>query len=895
MVPICLLYSGTNVTFTVDFGDNTPLLTRETSNSGSALHNVHHNYSNTGKYAVSVSASNLVNPKGKKIKLVVFVEEPVVGLNLTVDLPHKVKSNAEQAFIAVGESVIAHARTARGTDVTFQFRFGETAVNISETSLAHAYQSPGRYVVRVDAFNHINAMSAAFDLPIIVQTDSLIYGLSIQHGVTALGNSTSFVLSMDQGSAFLCDWSFGDGHSTESDFSDLKTPILHTYDSVNAYNVSITCTNRHGAVLLTALAWVQIPITGVEITSSYILVTTDAEVPYNISVGSGSHVSYEIYFEGNNNATKMILPEIIAKDRVDMVSHNFTKPGTFVAHVVAINYLGSVRAVCNSSLVVQSPIQGLQLTVGSPIKLSDGSVSYKLAIPMGISEATNATCHWAFGDGSNLTKAFYVDQRHQQITDHAFSKAGEYRTSVTCQNFVSAVTLNTSVIVHDLVQPVITVKSKQSSNSSLTCFVVGEVIIVGVTSQAFDSFYFWDLGDGNTTYSTQEPRMEHSFTSPGVYTVRVRVNNDLEQMHVSHDVTVQSRITGVNFTAGGVTMLRTPTHFLIEVSVLGTDACYVIDFGEASRDVIFGGQSCSAGLDAHRSIFVQNEDTTMSYDYLYSSEGNFSATLHAYNKVSDVRKSVVVEVRKPVCEINDVMLRDEAGGDIPVTPTFSRSDKITFWGKFGFNCPLAEGVQIRWKVNKVTSNGEQTIGSPQSTRLDEFTSAVVLAPRTLTYGTFRITCRVGLTGTDVASLYGSLSKESNVMIKIIPTALLAVIKGGQTIQVGKETNLVLDGSLSRDPDVERDVADSNMNFAWYCRTTEEPQHGATESYVGCYKDQNDPQMLLSSKAIFNTNTDDFSENKTYIYKLQVSKDNRKSSTNQIVLVIAGAPPKMGIR
>ena len=846
-----------------------------------------HNYSSTGTFTAAVSASNRVGP-ATKIHITVFVQDAISAVNLTVVLPHEGKSRAEQVYIAIGQSLHARAYVSSGTDVTFQFEFGEAAFNQSKASLAYEYHEVGNYSIMLDAFNHVSWVSAAFGLPIIVQEDSPIKGLSVQYGVTVLGDPTAFVLSMDDGSAFLCDWSFGDGYTVESDFSDLGKAMVHTYVAVGAYNITITCTNRHGSVVLSSSAWVQIPIGRLDMTSTLTPVTANTEVAFSISLESGSHVSYQIDF-ADGTVIEMLPLETTIHKRTDSIRHSYAAAGTFIASATAFNRLGNVQVVCNSSILVQHPIRDLRLTATSPVKLPDGAVVYHLAVPSGIPLPSDVTCRWSFGDNSTLLKVFRVDRRYQQVSIHSFADPGEYRTTVECSNNVSAVSLNASVVIHRLLKPLIQIKENYPLASGSPCFGVRDPFTLNVTTQAFDYSYTWSAPGANVLH-TSLAQIRLSFRNPGLFSVRVKVGNYFGQMVSSLAIAIQSRISGVRFLATPTTMLSKQTSFLIGASVRGTDACYVVDLGEVDRDVILGGSSCLAGSDPARSSFIRTERASMSMGHVYSRPGNFTAALHAYNQVSQVNRTVRFEVWKPVCEVKEIVLRDLPDWTTRSSVPVNRFQKKSFLGQFEYSCSIVERVEVEWKIFKLTNDGEQPINSPMSIRRDEFTSMATFARYTLPYGTFRLVMLVEMTGRDVAAVYGFVNTEKSVLLEVTASELIASIEGGDAVQIGVEMNLPLDGSASRDPDLRPGETESDMTFAWFCRTDD-----ANGQTVGCYEDARDPDVSVSGDAIFNTNTDEFSEHKTYIYKLEIFKGRRKASAEQKVLVVKGAPPVVEIR
>ena len=145
-----------------------------------------------------------------------------------------------------------------GTNASCSFDFGEDVLNegVNVFQATYAYRQTGNYTIGLTCENRVSRRIETFSTRIVIQKDEPITGLQIKVNVTARGESSAFTLVKETGTAFLCDWGFGDSFSFLTDFSQIDTPVLHNYTEEGYFHVSTNCSNRHGAVVAKGIAWV---------------------------------------------------------------------------------------------------------------------------------------------------------------------------------------------------------------------------------------------------------------------------------------------------------------------------------------------------------------------------------------------------------------------------------------------------------------------------------------------------------------------------------------------------------------------------------------------------------------------------------------------------------------
>ena len=139
---------------------------------------------------------------------------------------------------------------------------------------------------------------------------------------------------------------------------------------------------------------------------------------------------------------------------------------------------------------------------------------------------------------------------------------------------------------------------------------------------------------------------------------------------------------------------------------------------------------------------------------------------------------------------------------------------------------------------------------------------------------------------------------------ITKSPLIADISGGNKVTRGKGSIIKLDGSLSRDPDV--DPGDlSSMQFIWLCKKRQESFPNVSVASVPVITPSSGPGIggcfgtgvgkLSSSDAKVDLVTIAMVVGEFYDVKLIVKKDDREDKFLQGIEIVSGDPPQLAIR
>lgn len=217
------LNTGTNVTYTWDFGDGA-------SGSGVA---VSHTYPAIGVYTTTVTATNSVNTVATTT-LVQIVDVAIMGLIATNDGP-----------VPLGQTIHLTATLTTGTNVTYIWNFGDGA-NGSSAAASHTYAGVGAYTATVTASNSIGVVTATTT---VIITDIPIAGLAVTNSSpTPLGQATQFTATVSAGSNVLYTWDFGDGYTATGD------SVNHIYQAPGIYTITVSATNSQNTALQSTTA-----------------------------------------------------------------------------------------------------------------------------------------------------------------------------------------------------------------------------------------------------------------------------------------------------------------------------------------------------------------------------------------------------------------------------------------------------------------------------------------------------------------------------------------------------------------------------------------------------------------------------------------------------------------
>ena len=207
--------------------------------------------------------------------------------------------------------------------------------------------------------------------------------------------------------------------------------------------------------------------------------------------------------------------------------------------------------------------------------------------------------------------------------------------------------------------------------------------------------------------------------------------------------------------------------------------------------------------------------------------------------------------------------------------------------------------QFQWMLHKL--EWDDTMGfvvDGNGTELKPTNNEWQLQRRHLAYGLYRV---------DVKAMMPDDPEGLSVdegYLNITKSTLVAKIAGGSKITRGEESVIDLDGSLSRDPDVE--LGDNSlMQFMWLCKHHLESFPNGSLAAIPVVTQYSGPGTggcfgtgvgkLSSSNMTVTLETSNMTVGETYDVTLVVTKDGREADIVQEIVLVSGDPPEVSVR
>ena len=123
-------------------------------------------------------------------------------------------------------------------------------------------------------------------------------------------------------------------------------------------------------------------------------------------------------------------------------------------------------------------------------------------------------------------------------------------------------------------------------------------------------------------------------------------------------------------------------------------------------------------------------------------------------------------------------------------------------------------------------------------------------------------------------------------IEVIPAPVRAIIDGGSSVRWGSKETVTVDGSLSYDGDIGPGNL-SGLNFAWSClQDNATMSNDCFGSFVG---------VVSAISNVITIDPGKLEVNKSYVLRLDVTKDSRSSFAEMLFEKAAGEVPQVTLR
>jgi PKD repeat protein len=293
----------------------------------------------------------------------------------------------------------------------------------------------------------------------------------------------------------------------------------HIYYAVDScYDVKLVITDMRGCVD-TAVQQVCVPpalavdfVTGLSCFGDPVTFTPELVAP---AAPADSLIAFSWNFgdpsTGTNNASSQKNP-----------SHAFSAVGFYTVNFTGTDKFGCTATSYKTVKVNAIPSAGFTYSTGecdSTLLFSSTSTD---------SSSTINTYIWQYGDGTS-------DTLTTAASSHKYNAPGEYQASLTVINGNGCMSTHTQTVVRSAC-----IVAAAMSSENLLCQNQELTFADMSTCDGTITQWSWNFGDGTPmlTYGTYKPAVSHMFTTPGTYTISLKVSTQIGTSTISDSATL---------------------------------------------------------------------------------------------------------------------------------------------------------------------------------------------------------------------------------------------------------------------------------------------------------------------------------------------------------------------
>lgn len=398
-----------NLTFYWDFGDNGADQGRVVS----------HIYTRAGTFKAYVIASD--GTTSTQVETTVIITDtptpivqptPISGLTATSNAP-----------TTAGNPTRFLATPLQGSDIIYEWDFGDGSSFRGGNSPSHIYTIPKTYFVTVSAINSVSR--ATFTFPVVI-TEAPPRGLKIIAQTEATVNTTiPFTATIEGGTNVQFEWVFSDGLTW---LDPNRGPLLNKstysrpFDTPKLHTVSVYASNSVGRISTSVNILIRdtLPMI-ISVLYDSNGVQTDNTLNFTAFVRSNSAVDGQ-WFWGDSTVSAVNKP--VRQDGSPIkefrATHQFQSEGKFIVSFVASNSGGTVA----TDTIVNTTPSGVD---GAWIEITyvpQPRVGKVITFSVGL-DSKQYDCAWDFGDGTN-------QPRGSVSIEHTYRQAKGYILNVYC-------------------------------------------------------------------------------------------------------------------------------------------------------------------------------------------------------------------------------------------------------------------------------------------------------------------------------------------------------------------------------------------------------------------------------------------------------------------------------
>jgi len=354
-----------------------------------------HTYNKSGRYSVTLTASNANGSS-------VLTKSRYVIVSNVLNTPvSKFSASPSSGSMPL---TVRFTDQSTGDPTSWRWNFGD-GNSSTEKNPVHTYNRSGLYNVTLTTSN-VNGSNALTRTGYIAVSNTLAAPVAGFSASTTSGKAPLTVRFTDQstGDPTSWRWTFGDGNNSSE-----RNPV-YTYHKPGLYSVSLTASNANGSNALTKSRYIAVSgIQDVPVTR-FSASPVSGKAPLTVSFtdqSTGSPTSWRWNFGDGNTSTE--------RNPV----HTYNRSGLYNVTLTTSNENGTNVLTKSSYIAVSN-----SLVAAFSAYPTSGSA------PLNVSFTDNSTgspasWRWNFGDGNTSTDRNPV---------HTYSRSGSYTVSLTVNN-----------------------------------------------------------------------------------------------------------------------------------------------------------------------------------------------------------------------------------------------------------------------------------------------------------------------------------------------------------------------------------------------------------------------------------------------------------------------------
>nr|XP_058165127.1 polycystin family receptor for egg jelly [Dasypus novemcinctus] len=213
------------------------------------------------------------------------------------------------------------------------------------------------------------------------------------------------------------------------------------------------------------------------------------------------------------------------------------------------------------------------------------------------------------------------------------------------------------------------------------------------------------------------------------------------------------------------------------------------------------------------------------------------------------------------------------------------------------DCPDALLVRQYWQIFSVPSPLDEPdwtnpLAVPQL-HTKENSSSLRVPESSLPSGVYVFNLVVSITTRDAKMPV--VEDSDSVYVEILRSPLKAVILGNSDITINFTDRLVLNGTMSSDPDADDPL--EGLNFFWFCTTNERNYHDDDITVMSnqvCHPEQADLRWTWASGPVLTLLPKTLKGHRVYFFRMLIQKSDRRAFSDKRVHVLQGPAPLANI-